>query len=223
MELGVCGALARFCRSKSCSWHADALKQRPGGNRSTSLNVYMLEAAGLYEGGPRVKPAIVTIATIAVVGLFVMGCGGKPTQVNGSQPTPPADDARVPSKPTPTPTVHRVEIGVGGSHKLSVQNFTISFDQVLEDSRCPANVVCIWAGKAVIELTVTEGDNTAVVRLSLMPGSTIESPWAKVSTSKPDSGDISIRLTGLEEYPGSDDDKEGRGPMAVLDVMIGSE
>ena len=168
------------------------------------------------------KPAIAIIAIIAVVGLFEMGCGGNPMQVNDSQPTPAADHTRVPPKPTSTPTVNRVEIGVGGSVKLSGQGIRISFDRVVEDSRCPGNVVCVWAGKAVIELTVTEADITAVVRLSLMPGSVIASPWAKVSTSNPDSGDISIRLTNLAEYPGSDDGEEGSGPMAVLDVMVGS-
>ena len=72
----------------------------------------------------------------------------------------------------------------------------------------------------MIELTVTEADISAVVRLSLEPGSGIESPWARVASSQPGSEDISIRLTSLEGYPGSDGNEEGGGPTAVLEVMV---
>ena len=105
----------------------------------------------------------------------------------------------------PTPTVHRVEIGLGGSVELPDQGIGISFDRVVEDSRCPTNVVCVWAGEAVIELTVTGADTSAVVRLSLEPGSGIESPWVRVASSQPGSEDISVRVTSLE----------GEGPTAV--------
>ena len=83
---------------------------------------------------------------------------------------------------------------------------------MVEDSRCPANVVCVWAGEVVIELTVTKADTSAVVRLSLRPG--------RVASSQPSSEDISMRLISLEPYPGSDDDNEGGGPTAVLEVMV---
>ena len=112
----------------------------------------------------------------------------------------------------PTPNVHRVEIGLGESVQLPDQGIGISFDQVLEDSRCPANVVCVWAGEAVIELTVTEADASALVRLSLRPG--------RVPNSQPGSEDISIRLTSLEPYPGSDADKEGGVLTAALEIMV---
>ena len=100
------------------------------------------------------------------------------------------------------------------------QGIGISFDEVVEDSRCPANVVCVWAGEAVIELTVTEADTSAVVRLSLRPGSHIKSPWVRVTNSQPGSEDISIRLTSLEPYPGSDADTEGGVLTAVLEVLV---
>ena len=161
------------------------------------------------QSGMKTTIAIITI--IAVVGLLAMACGGKPTPVDDSQPTQVPTSSPVPPTPTPmsTPTVHRVEIGLDGFIELPDQGIGISFDVVVEDSRCPANVVCVSAGKAVIELTVTEADTSAVVRLSLEPGSGIEGPWARVASSQPGSEDISIRLTSLEEYPGSDDDKAG--------------
>ena len=133
-----------------------------------------------------------------------------PKPVDESQPISAPTSTPVPPTPTPMPNVHRVEIGLGESVQLPDQGIGISFDRVVEDSRCPANVVCIWAGEVVIELTVTEADTSVVVRLSLRPGSHIKSPWVRVTNSQPGSGDISIRLTSLE----------GEGPTAVLEVMV---
>ena len=185
--------------------------------------------------------AVITI--IAVVGLFAMACSDRPTPVDESQPIPvptstpvpptpkPVDESQPISAPTPTPVpptptpmpmpnVHRVEIGLGGSVQLPDQGIGISFDEVVEDSRCPANVVCVWAGEAVIELTVTEADTSVVVRPSQEPGSPIKSPWVRVTSSQPGSEDISIRLISLWGYPGSDGNEGGGGPTAVLEVMV---
>jgi len=171
---------------------------------------------------PRMKTTIATIAIIAGVGLLAMTCDGKTTPVNGSQPTPGPTYTPGPLTPAPMPTVYHVEIPLGGSVELSGQGIGISFDRVVEDSRCPANVVCVWAGKATVALTVTEADTSAIVRTSLVPGSNIESPWSGVASPRPGSEDISIRLTSLKGFPGPDDNKESGGPSAVLEVMIGS-
>ena len=143
-----------------------------------------------------------------------------PKPVDESQPISAPTSTPVPPTPTPMPNVHRVEIGLGGSVQLPDQGIGISFDRVVEDSRCPANVVCIWAGEVVIELTVTGADTSVVVRLSLRPGSPIKSPWVRVTNSQPGSEDISVRLISLEPYPGSDADKEGGVLTAVLEVMV---
>ena len=146
------------------------------------------------------KTLIGTITIVTIIGLFATACE-------------PSSD-----KP-PTPTVHRVEVDLGESVELPDQGIGISFDRVLEDSQCPANVVCVWAGQVVIELTETEADTSAAVRLSLEPGSGIESPWTRVASSQPGTEGISIRLISLELYPCSGDGKEGGVPTAVLEVM----
>lgn len=40
------------------------------------------------------------------------------------------------------------------NHKATVgsQDFDVKFLHVLEDSRCPTSVVCVWEGRAVVEL-----------------------------------------------------------------------
>mgnify|MGYP000268262693 CR=1 FL=1 len=38
------------------------------------------------------------------------------------------------------------------------KNISIQFSKVLEDSRCPENLVCIWGGRAVIELLLNNTD-----------------------------------------------------------------
>jgi hypothetical protein len=44
--------------------------------------------------------------------------------------------------------------------ELDLMGTTVRFDKVLEDSRCPTNVDCVWAGQAIVQLTVSreQGD-----------------------------------------------------------------
>ena len=49
-----------------------------------------------------------------------------------------------PSAPIGTP----FRIGVGQTVRLESAGVELGFEQVLEDSRCPADAICIWAGRA---------------------------------------------------------------------------
>jgi hypothetical protein len=49
-----------------------------------------------------------------------------------------------PSAPIGTP----FRIGVGPTVRLQSGDVELGFDEVLEDSRCPADAICIWAGRA---------------------------------------------------------------------------
>jgi len=51
---------------------------------------------------------------------------------------------------------------------------TITFADVSEDSRCPSNVTCVWAGDAVVVIaswTVAAGEGTEVLHSHLEPQS----------------------------------------------------
>ncbi len=47
---------------------------------------------------------------------------------------------------------------------------TVTFIRVVEDSRCPSNVYCFWAGRAIVELSFTK-NNKEIGRVNLtIPG-----------------------------------------------------
>ena len=45
-------------------------------------------------------------------------------------------------------------------------NISITFENLIEDSRCPANAICIWEGRAVVEIKVQEEDEIAMYMLA---------------------------------------------------------
>jgi hypothetical protein len=47
-------------------------------------------------------------------------------------------------------------VGVGQPVTVSGPGLTVTFAALVEDSRCPIGSQCIWAGRAVISLTVTK-------------------------------------------------------------------
>lgn len=51
---------------------------------------------------------------------------------------------------------------------------SITFDGISEDSRCPTDVQCVWAGNASIRLTLSSGDRTelAILNSTLAPQET---------------------------------------------------
>lgn len=46
----------------------------------------------------------------------------------------------------------RVELGTA----VNIDGVRIEFTEVIEDSRCPANVTCVWEGRARVRVLVTE-------------------------------------------------------------------
>lgn len=64
---------------------------------------------------------------------------------------------------TPTDTVmlgQGFQVAIGETVVFSDADLKIKFTEVIEDSRCPADVVCIWAGKVSCLLDVTINNET---------------------------------------------------------------
>ena len=80
---------------------------------------------------------------------------------------------------------------LGKTASLSGNGVTVTFTQVEEDSRCPIDVVCVWAGDAKIELAIKhEGSPEDVKVVSLTP-----------ANNETTSGDLRIRFVGLAPVP----------------------
>jgi len=65
------------------------------------------------------------------------------------------------TEPTPSPTGTDVILELGQAARLDGTNITIALRSV-EDSRCQADVVCVWEGNAKIALDISEAGGTEI-------------------------------------------------------------
>jgi hypothetical protein len=49
-------------------------------------------------------------------------------------------------------------LGIGQTASIEREKLFINFKAVLEDSRCPVNVVCVWAGNGKVEFEILDID-----------------------------------------------------------------
>ena len=74
-------------------------------------------------------------------------------------------------------------------------NFSLKFDSVINDSRCPSDVVCDWAGNAEVKFIYVEN---SVTEHSFVLNTLGTSPLFKSDTTI---GNINIKLVDLSPYP----------------------
>jgi hypothetical protein len=58
------------------------------------------------------------------------------------------------------------QLRVGQQVSLDNDALRISFEAVAEDSRCPAQVTCVWAGNGRVSLRVTTADQSTTVSVN---------------------------------------------------------
>ena len=61
------------------------------------------------------------------------------------------------------------ELAVHQTVQISAENISVTFQEVLEDSRCPIDVTCIWAGLAEVSLQVAASSQERELSLSTSP------------------------------------------------------
>jgi hypothetical protein len=84
---------------------------------------------------------------------------------------------------------------VGKTAVVKGSGTRIIFNKVREDSRCPSDVTCVWAGDAKIEITIARDGSPNDTRiLSLTP-----------SNNEVSSSDLRIRFAGLAPVPRQSD------------------
>ncbi|WP_461041993.1 hypothetical protein [Spirosoma harenae] len=113
-----------------------------------------------------------------------------------------------------TPT-DQVSLGLHQSARLGSE-VTVRADSI-QDSRCPANVVCVWAGQAKVKLLLSKDQDSTIVRLALGadPGPS--------NNKRPDSTSVTLSnqtykviLREVNPYPGTTSDN--RPQTAVVQV-----
>jgi len=65
-----------------------------------------------------------------------------------------------------TPVTDMVSVSLGQSVQAENAGFSVKFDKVEQDSRCPINARCVWAGVGIINATVKQGENSKKIKLS---------------------------------------------------------
>jgi hypothetical protein len=83
---------------------------------------------------------------------------------------------------------------------ITGENLRLHFDEVLEDSRCPAQVECVWTGQARIAVVVQAAGSTPItVAFNTNPAPAQNAQTAQV-------GGYEVTLLSLEPYPQTPED-----------------
>ena len=101
------------------------------------------------------------------------------------------------------------ELKLGQQALIDSEDIAVSFADVVGDSRCPSDVVCIWQGQATISVSVKVGG--AGPREFMLTIGADESPSSAF-------GQYSVKLLGLEPYPQSSVQTEPDDYVAALVV-----
>jgi len=136
---------------------------------------------------------IVVLLSLAIVASAAVGA---PASAQGDE-----DDVvtREIGSPEPSPAASSVATSVGQPFVLAVAHaavfedgLTVTFERVVEDSRCPTTVQCVWEGNAEVALEVVmPGESAASLRLNTNPSFPTEASYHTYT----------VTLLGLEPYP----------------------
>jgi hypothetical protein len=92
----------------------------------------------------------------------------------------------------------------------SVQGVVVTFRQVLSDSRCPINALCVWAGEATAEFSVRGRGLEARYELQLTPLDL----GRRLVTHR----DVVIEFQALQPHPVAGDPTEQDSYRATIEV-----
>lgn len=68
-----------------------------------------------------------------------------------------------PTEPAPIQLNQPFTISINQPVLFSEKGLTLTFQKVLEDSRCPSHVQCAWAGQARISISVSQTDQAPII------------------------------------------------------------
>lgn len=106
-------------------------------------------------------------------------------------------------------TTPQIGVKLEQDHTITLGAISITFVKVLEDSRCPKNVNCMWAGQARVEVLVSENGKEPITQ-EITLGATEEVSKNKTFFKE---GDYFIKALTLNPYPVNG---EKMGPYSLI-------
>ncbi len=91
-------------------------------------------------------------------------------------------------------------------------HFSISFIDLLEDSRCPANAICVWEGQARVKIEIHE--NFEVITKELTNGTLKDNQAQKINI-----GHYTLELLKVIPYPEKADNQTDKSDYSVQLVI----
>lgn len=98
------------------------------------------------------------------------------------------------------------ELALNETVDFAAGGFTILFDEVTEDSRCPTGVECFWEGRAIVQLIVAEGTDSTDIQLATYNSVNLDSMLIAEYQN------YSIELKEVNPYPHIDSLMNGNEP-----------
>lgn len=91
-------------------------------------------------------------------------------------------------------------------------HFSVSFIDLLEDSRCPANAICVWQGQARVKIEINE--NFEILSKELTSGTLKDNQSQKINI-----GHYTIELLKVIPYPEKADYQSDKSDYAIQLVI----
>ena len=101
-----------------------------------------------------------------------------------------------------------------GDH-IFMEDYRIGFEKVIEDSRCPTGVDCVWEGRAVVGLSIVAPDGSTEQKEVIIKPTVVKADQLPVLIS---GENWAIRVLALQPYP-----EEPAIPMEYKLVVSGNE
>lgn len=97
------------------------------------------------------------------------------------------------------------KIAITKGETIFINNISIKFVKVIEDSRCPKNATCIWQGRAIVQVEITQKGYDSIYK-DIIFGAVRGIETGNKTLLNLD--DFFIEAISLEPYPVVDTKKE---------------
>jgi hypothetical protein len=160
---------------------------------------------------------------IGLLAFYTVACQVSVPPVAAVTATPTRSAEITPTSPVATPAVVQVsldspfELAVGQEIALADTGLHLRFESVLEDSRCPRQVACVWSGQARLAVTIWGGDAAPETK----EFSTFSKP-PNTSDTHTVQG-LSIKLINVDPYPDAPDQPIPAGAYRITLLVTPSQ